>query len=342
MSSSLYESWITRLKVSWMGQNAQRIFGGFAASLGDKSYDWAMQGLLEHLPQYASDPASITLEASERQLDTYPGEPASAVAARAPYWLIINKFRGRGLGILLGLHFSGFDGAILIQQNGRALSLSLPLPPFSGNWDPTPNLVIQSASAIPSGMTVTSSLTPPTISSAGRSIPGTTPWASFDWNTDMCSRFVILFPGRASRPATYGTATFTGVEDGGAVPWPIASWPTPLSTVVGYDVIAGPAKVTGTNFPLVVSADATSKTSTGVRVMSSYPFTGSVDVKAIAGVDTAAMKKVVQKWKNAKSTCVGVFELRSSAGCCGWPVQTFGSGMKSGDTSINQLLGRFT
>lgn len=339
MASSIYESWITRLKVSWMGANAQRIYGGFAAALGDKTVDWALQGVLEHLPQYASDPVSIALAADDRQLDTYPGEPPANVAAREPYWLEINKFRGRGLGILLGLHFAGFDGAVIIQQNGRALSLSLPLPPFTGNWDPTPNLVVQNASVAPVG--ITSNLTPPTISSVGRSIPTGTAWASFDWNTDMASRFVVLFPGRIGRAETYATATFTGIEDGATVPWPIASWPSPLPTG-GYDVIGGPAKMAAPGFPVIVSPDATTMTATGVRVMASFPFVGTADVKAIVSTDTGILKSVIKKWKNAKSTCVGVYELQTTAGCCGWPVQTFGSGIKSGDTSVNQLLGSFT
>jgi hypothetical protein len=83
-----------------MGRKAQRIFGAFAAAVYDKTVDWAEQGVIEHLPQYASDPKSIALIADERQLDTYPGESTAAIAARAPYWLEINKFRGRGIGIL--------------------------------------------------------------------------------------------------------------------------------------------------------------------------------------------------------------------------------------------------
>lgn len=198
MGSTLYESWITRLRISWMGVKARQIFGGFAAALGDKSVDWARQGLLEHMPGYAKDPASIALIANERQLDTYPGEPSADIAARAPYWLEINKFRGRGLGILLGLHFAGFDDAVVVQQNGRALQLTLPLPPFTGNWDPTPNRVVTACSQLATSLT--SSVHPPTTSSAGKTAPAGHAWWLIDDDTEYCSRFVVLFP---TPPASY-------------------------------------------------------------------------------------------------------------------------------------------
>jgi hypothetical protein len=192
MASSVFESWITRLKVSWMGPNARRIFGAFAAALGDKTADWMLQATLEHMPGFASDPKSIALIADDRQLDTYPGEPAANIAARAPYWLQIHRFRGRGLGILLGLHFAGFDGAVLVQQNGRALQLTLPLPVFDGNWDPTPNLVITPCMQLATALT--SSVNPPTVSQVGRAIPAGNSWWTFDNNTDFCSRFAVLYP----------------------------------------------------------------------------------------------------------------------------------------------------
>lgn len=322
-----------------MGANAQRIFGGFAAALGDKTIDWAEQGVIEHYPQYASDPKSIALIADERQLDTYPGEPSSSLAARSPYWLEINKFRGRGIGILLGLHFSGFDGAVLLQQNGRALSLSLPLPDFTGNWDPTPNLVVQQTSTV--GVPLTSSIKPPTVSSAGRSIPVGTKWVGFDSNTDFSSRFVVVFPSAVQRITTYSTATFTGTEDGSAAhPWPTATWSVPfLSAFTGYDVIVGPPKVTGSTPPMVVvSADSTGKTGTGVRIISTASFTGSVDVKAVLPVNASLLKATIQKWKPAKATCLGVYEYRTSIGAQGWLIRKMGDGTLMGATSVNQLV----
>jgi hypothetical protein len=65
----------------------------------------------------------------------------------------LSKFYGRPLGILLGLHYAGFDNAVLVQQNGRAYQLTLPLPTLivGQPWDPTPNLVITACDSSPWG-----------------------------------------------------------------------------------------------------------------------------------------------------------------------------------------------
>ena len=191
VSSSLYESWITNLKAV-QGTIRKRIFGAFARALGDKTVEWMTQVNLEHMPSFASD-QSIALIASERQLDTAPSEATSAIAARAPFWLQLAQFSGSGLGILLGLHFTGFDGAYLVQQNGVALTLTLPLPAFllGTPWDPTPNLVATSCSQIATALT--SSVTPPTQISDGRIIPASQPWWKFDDDTDLCCRFAVVF-----------------------------------------------------------------------------------------------------------------------------------------------------
>lgn len=255
--SQMFEPWIIRLKVSWMGRTAQRIFGAFAASLGDRVYDFALQGVLEHMPSYANDPASIALMAGDRQLDTANGESTSDIAEREPFWLLINQFRGRALGLLLGLHFTGYDGAVVIVQNGAAWSLSLPLPDFVEGWDPTPNLVKQATSSAAVG--ITSNVTPPTATSAGRSIPADTAFARFDDNTDMCSRFSVVFP-----------------------------YPTSVSTA-----------------------------------------------------DADALKAVIEKWRPAKATCVGVFAYGTAVGAWGWPVRKWGDGTKWGSTNVTRILGSF-
>jgi hypothetical protein len=309
-----------------MGANAQRIFGGFAAALGDKTVDWCQQAVLEHLPQYASDPQSIALEADDRQLDTYPGEPTANIAARAPYWLEIHKFRGRGLGLLLGLHFAGFDGAVIVQQNGRALQLTLPLPTFSGNWDPTPNLVVTACSQL--GVGLTSSVKPPTVSSPGRSIPAGTPWWEFDSNTDFCSRFAILFPGTLpSYFLTTGRATFTGASSA-ALTWNNAF---PSSS---YCIGIGPAVITDGGGGVTINADGTTQTASGITLNASAAFTGYVDCMAwqvgsnpfadLHPADLQRLQNVIAKWRPAKATCVGVYALVAGK-FMAWPVQNQGA-----------------
>jgi hypothetical protein len=328
MGSSLYEAWVTRMRVSWMGQKAQQIFGGFAAVLGDMSVDWALQGVLEHLPGYASDPTSIALTANERQLDTYPGEPTAAIAARAPYWLQINKFRGRGLGLLLGLHFAGFDGAILVQQNGRALQLSLPLPAFSGNWDPTPNLV------------VTNLGTNPELVGAAANHP----WWTFDLNDTFCSRFAVLFVGSPPKWfMTHARATFTGAENGGSTPWPTLTWNNAFPDT-SYLIRPGGVVVTDGSaaIPPLVGFDPATKTITGVQTTASAPFVGYVDYIAFQSganpyadlhpSDLQRLRNVIAKWRPAKATCTGIF-VCTKGQFSGWPPGNWSSPPASGVAS---------
>src|ERR1700737_300384 len=114
----------------------------FASVIGDLTIDWMTQANLEHLPEYASAP-SVALTASERLMDTTPSEAAAALASRSTFATQLWQFAGRPIGLHLALHYIGFDGAVIVTQNGAAYTLTLPLPAFvSGQpWDPTPNLV---------------------------------------------------------------------------------------------------------------------------------------------------------------------------------------------------------
>jgi hypothetical protein len=305
VSSNDFESWMAGLAAN-QGPARQRIIKAFASVLGDKSVEWMTWANLEHLPAYASD-QSIALIASERQLDTATGEAASSIAQRAPFWLQLAKFSGSGLGILLGLHFSGFDGAILIQQNGRALSLTLPLPPFvlGQTWDPTPNLVVTACN--PLVLALTSSVTP------GRSIPAGTPWFAFDSDTDFCSRFTVLFPGPLpSQFMTVGLATFTATDTASV------TWNNAFADAT-YQVQPGIPTITDGGGPVSVVADLTTRTTTGVQLLASGSFTGTVSVLAwqtganpyadLHPADVSRLRTTLLKWKPAKATCVNVVAI---------------------------------
>src|SRR3954471_4788939 len=212
VASDLFESWIVKL-AAVQGVNRKRIVGGFASVVGDKTYEWMTQADLQHLPAYASA-AAIALIASERQLDVQSNEATASIADRAPFWLTLAHYYGSGLGILLGLHFAGYDGATLIQQNGRALTLTLPLPPFvlGQAWDPSPNLVVTACP--PLTLPLTSTVTP------GRSIPAGTPWYAIDGDTDFTSRFVVVFPtALPTAAATIGVALFRGTSEVATATW---------------------------------------------------------------------------------------------------------------------------
>lgn len=330
ITSRRYEAWVTGFKAV-QGLVRKRIFGAFASVLGDKSVVWMTQANLEHLPSFASD-QSVALIASERQMDIASGEAASSIAARAPYWLQLARFSGSGLGVLLGLHFSGFDGAVLVQQNGIALTLTLPLPSFvlGQAWDPTPNLVKTACSQL--AVALTSSVTPPTSNSLGRKIPAGNSWWMFDNNTDLCSRFAVLFPGPTFPSAfmTSGVATFTGIEDGSlAHPWPTVTWNNAFADTT-YKVQTGAITITDGGGPVVVVADTRTKTTAGVQIASDASFVGTVDVFAWqAGAnpyadphsaDLSRMQSAIKKWRPAKSFCVGIYVVTQGK-MFGWPVQ---------------------
>jgi hypothetical protein len=255
------------------------------------------------MPLQASSTA-VGLIASERQLDTVPGEATATIAARATQWIQLGKFAGSPLGILLGLHFSGFDGALVVQQNGASYQLTLPLPTIVPGqpWDPTPNLVRTSCSALPA--TLTSSVNPT------RSIPAGTPWFAFDMNTDFCSRFAVLFPGPAlpSYFMTWARATFTNT-DAAAITW---NNPFPSGS---YNIMPGLPTVTSGG-PVTVHADPATQTSAGVTIRASGAFTGTVDVLAsqvganpfadLHPGDLLRLQNTIKKWKPARALCVGV------------------------------------
>lgn len=320
--SSRYEGWITALRQPWMRTVGRRIWGAFAAALGDKALDWGTQVNLEHLPRYASAP-SVVLTASERQLDTFPGEGTAALADRAPQWMTLGRFAGSPLGLLLGLHFSGFDGAVVVQQNGRAFQLTLPLPPFVDGvtWDPTGNQVITSLS--PLATVLTSNVTPPSAWQAGRSIPAGQPWWALDSDTDFCSRFSILFPGPLpSYFMTCATAQFTE-SDTATVAWNNAF--ADLTYSVRVDGVTAPGGEL-----VAVNADSKAKTLSGVTLRASAPFTGTVDVVAyqacanpLADLHPADLKRLqtlIRKWGPRKATCTGVYALVQGK-FMAWPVQ---------------------
>lgn len=331
-ASTRYEAWVTSFRLSWMGVVGRRIWGGFAAALGDRSIDWARQAQLEHFPRYASAP-SVALIADERQLDVNPLEPTQAIADRAPYAVQISKFYGSPLGLLLGLHFAGFDGAVAVQQNGQAHTLTLPLPAFQDAWDPKGNHVI-------------------TVLGGNPTLPGAAAghaWWTFDLDNSFCSRFAVLFPGPLLSPFVItGQAVFTGSEDGsGAHPWPTVTWSQAFDDTT-YHVLVGPPVVADGLGTPVVAADSTTKTKATIGMTSSAPFVGAVDLIAyrdganpfgdLSPADLSRLRNTIRKWRPAKATCVGIY-LVTQGRTIGWPVRIIGNGTTIGSSTVTALAG---
>lgn len=311
-----------RLRVSWMGPKAQAIMGAFAKVVGDLSYDWMLRANIEHMPELAS-PTSVGLTASERQIDAGPTETTAALATRTTQAAILWRYAGTPLGLLMALHFAGFDGAVVVQQNGLAFQLQLPLPPIpviAGQaWTPQTSLITTPCSQL--AVALTSSVTPPSSSSAGRSIPAGTSWWEFDSNTDFCSRFAVLFP---SLPASFTNFSNTGRASYTASDTATLTWSTPMAAgnPAAYYVMTGPAVVTDGGGPVSVTADASTETTAGVTMRASAPFTGYVDAASfgVTALDLQRLQTAISKWKPRKATCVGIYGVVVGK-FFGWPVQ---------------------
>lgn len=188
-----FEDWAKNLRVAWRDIKGRAMLGSLGFVLGDKAKSEGNAALLEQLPLNASDPASIALGLSERQIEAGPALSLSdeqALAGAAPN---LNRLRGRPLGLLCALYYAGFPSAIVVQQNGLAFQLT-----------GTPNLNdLAGLVALPGwcSRTVLPLANPPIPASADgkAAIPAlTVPWWTFDGGMDAngnqyCSRFAILF-----------------------------------------------------------------------------------------------------------------------------------------------------
>lgn len=319
-----FERWATQLRLSWMGQRAQRIVGGWAAVLGDKTLEWARQAQLEHLPEHALDAKSLALRASETGIEPGPNEVMSDLATRLTYQRILNQLRGRPLGLALALHYAEFPGFVIVQQNGRA-------------WQITGTPVLDDlvdAVAPPSWVTMTELGTNPVIS-------GSPPWWLIDTDLAFCSRFGVLFPGPVfpSSFVTHGVATFTASDRASVV------WNNAFADET-YAILPGPPIVTDSSGVVAVGADGATQTTTGVDIIASHPFTGYVHVLAHElganphanphPQDLARLRRVVAEWRPGKATCDGIYVVVQGL-CTGWPVGVTGDYTDPGASHVVRL-----
>lgn len=329
-----YASYIPSQAPSWLrDQYGTAWLAGIGASL-DVYVQQYIAGSLSALPDYAPADA-LGVIGDELGIDRGPFETDLQYRARLVSAWIAWKYAGTPLGMLVALYWAGFGGGLLVQQNGVGYSLSG--TPVAGA-DSASLLVTTTLSTLNTDLH--SSVNP------ARSIQAGTPWWTFDSNTDFCSRFAVLFPGPALPSAfrTDGVATFTGVEDGSpAHPWPTVTWNNVFADTT-YLVKPGAVVVTGGGGGVLVAADAASKTTAGIRIIASAPFTGTVDVIAwqaganpfadLHAQDLARLQNVIKKWRPAKATCVGVYALVQGA-FWGWPVRTWVGGYWGPSTVVS-------
>lgn len=310
MAAGPFEAWVKRLRPSWLkGAKGQAIMGGLARVMGDLSVAWAENAQQQHMPLLA-DAEALPLIGSERRLPQGPTEADADYAIRMTQAVPMWGRAGSPLGLLLALHYEGFTGAVLVQQNGCYFELADPsvLAPAQtkGNLGTRP--------------------------SDGH------PWWTFDADDSWCSRFAIVFPAGVGIFTKIGIATFDGTEDGTVGhPWPLVTWPAAFADATYHTLPGAPVTADG---PVSVAVDETTKTAASVRMTASGSFVGTVPVLGwpdgenpfanISASDLAKCKRIVRDWKPAKAKCMGLFVLVSGRSW-GWPLVAWGDvGLKWG------------
>jgi hypothetical protein len=251
---------------------------------------------------------------------------------------------GTWLELLVQLYWGGYTGAVIVQQNGLAYSLSG--APTAGA-DPTALLTVTTCATLSAALT--SNVNPPTATTTGRSIPSGNGWWQFAdtrsanpnvSDTDYCNRFAVLFPGPLpSQFITVGTATFTA-SDTATVVWNNA-FPT-----TGYHVQVGATVITDSSGPVTITADSTLFTLTGCTVASSGAFTGTVSLLAwqdganpyadLHPMDLSRLQFTIATWRS-NAMCMGIYAVAQGS-FVGWPVRQLSSG-SIGPSSVARFEG---
>jgi hypothetical protein len=204
--STIHEEWAKALALGFNGPVNQRLYAALGATIGDRTLDDAQAMVVESLPSYASAAAN-GLTGNDRVLERGPSETDASYAARLVAYVDQWRLAGAPVGLLLQLQYTGFSGAILVQQNGLAHYLSgtidlADLATFVANWK------AQTPSAFPSWY-VRATLPNgnpalPASADGKAAIPALTiPWWAFDAGMDaegnqFCSRFALVFPSTSS------------------------------------------------------------------------------------------------------------------------------------------------
>lgn len=328
MARTTFVDWYKSAPVPWLvaGPNGVKEGNTWPAVLDQLSVllDTARK---QAYPDYAASDALPYL-GGDRKLVQGPGEADASFRIRLKGVWDDWARAGTWLELLVQLYWGGYTGAVIVQQNGLASTLSG--APTAG-LDPTALYVETTCASL--SVALTSNVNPPTTTATGRAIPASNAWWQFAESrsanpnvsdTDYCNRFAVLFPGPLpSQFMTVGTATFTA-SDTATVVWNNA-FPT-----TGYHVQVGIPVITDGGGGVVVVADSTTKTLTGVTLNASGAFTGTVSVLAwqdganpyadLHPADLSRLQFTIATWR-PNALCVGVYALAQGK-FMAWPVQT--------------------
>lgn len=331
LNPSSITEWLLNIPIPWLfaGPNGKAEWTGWGSIL-DFQTSLLRTAVKTRMPDYAVSGALPHI-GGDRLLVQGPGESDSNFQIRLKTAWDDWARAGTPLELLVQLYWGGWTGAVVVQQNGLAFTLSG--APTAG-VDPTSLLLTTNCSSL--SVALTSNVTPPTQTSAGRSIPAGNQWWQFAESrsanpnvsdTDYCNRFAILFPGPLpSQFMTVGTATFSASSSA------VVTWNNAFPTT-SYHVQVGAVTITDGGGPVSVVADSTSRTLTTVTCNASAAFSGSAPVLAwqdganpyadLHPADLARLQFIVKTWR-PNALCVGVYAVAQGK-FMGWPVQQQGS-----------------
>lgn len=292
-----YEEWWLGLgaAVPWLagGENGQAYAGTVPAVLD--SYKQLMRDARNvAYPDFAPSDALKYL-GNDRRLFQGSNETEANFRARlkTPWDQWVRA--GTWLGLLVQLYWYGITNAVIVQQNGKAATLTG--APVVGE-DPTPLYSFTDTAELSTVLT--------SASSPYRTVPVGLPWFQLDLNSDFCSCFSIIIPSWPFAALT--SATFSGTDNVSV------TWPVPFPSSV-YAVIVGPP-----GDEVIVEPDGVTRTTTGVTVRASAPWSGTVPVIAFAlGVNpfnlwssssSGVLKNIIKNF-GPSAACKGVYTIQT-------------------------------
>ncbi len=306
-----YRDWLSRLQIPWLvgrefGSAEWGAYGDLLDGEVAKLNDATQASFPEKCAADALPPIASELQLPQGYLES---EAAHRIRLRNPWdpW----QFAGQHLGLLLALYLDGYTDAILVQQNGLYHRLTSPLAD-----DPIDSLERGTLGELATALT--SSVNP-----AATPIPAGTAWWTFDSDIELCSRFAVLLPTQPPFWRHTATVEFDGTSEIGT-----AVWSNPFD---GIDYVVQVGAVYS-DVPVTVVADPATMTRTGVGVVASDPFTGTVELIAYpAGEnpfccpdETALenLRQAIRLWRPGKATCEGIYALVQGE-MWDWPVGTW-------------------
>lgn len=319
-----YVEWWTGLPIPWLvGLDVGHDDATSQATVLDAEVVLIQDATFARMPGLAPDDALLHIGGDRQLLYTPSAETQANFVTRLHTAWDDWARAGTGVELLTQLYWGGFTGAVIVTQNGLGCKLSG--TPVAGQ-DPTPLVTVFNLGVIG-----------PPIAGPARTIPSGTPWWTFDDNTEFWSRFAILFPDGMP-----GALTITGRAEFADTSSAAVTWSSGFTDTT-YLIMLGPPIVTDGSGVVVVSVDGTTKTQTGVTVLSSANFTGHADLLAwpVGGNPFGSLtpevanryRSIVERWRPAKATYKGTTVIIRGM-TFGWPVRTFGYGGTFGPSEV--------